>query len=93
MFISANPGSTNSVLVPNLSPLSTYTFRIRAENDVGKSDYSKEIAVTTTIEGMCGDVLPIQHLPLRVHAGCQTRLKFPCRVTIMPFYLLPCHDW
>ena len=52
MFISANPGSTNSVLVPNLSPLSAYAFRIRAENDVGKSDYSKEIAVTTTIEGM-----------------------------------------
>lgn len=52
MFISANPGSTNSVTVPNLSPVSSYAFRIRAENEVGKSDYSREVAVTTTIEGM-----------------------------------------
>lgn len=37
---------------PQSLPLSSYAFRIRAENDVGKSDYSKEIAVTTTIEGM-----------------------------------------
>lgn len=73
MFISANPGSTNSVLVPNLSPLSAYAFRIRAENDVGKSDYSKEIAVTTTIEGMCmrtgvwcvSDGGPVIYIPRR----------------------------
>lgn len=58
MFISANAGSTNSVTVPNLSPVSSYAFRIRAENDVGKSDYSREVAVTTTIEGMCMHVSP-----------------------------------
>lgn len=31
--------------------MTTYSFRIRAENDLGKSDYSQEITVTTTIEG------------------------------------------
>ena len=42
---------SNSVVVNNLSPMTTYSFRIRAENDLGKSDYSQEITVTTTIEG------------------------------------------
>jgi hypothetical protein len=42
---------TSSVVVNNLSPMTAYSFRIRAENDLGKSDYSQEISVTTTIEG------------------------------------------
>lgn len=42
---------TSSVVVNNLSPMTAYYFRIRAENDLGKSDYSQEISVTTTIEG------------------------------------------
>lgn len=45
---------SNSVVVNNLSPMTTYSFRIRAENDLGKSDYSQEITVTTTIEGIQG---------------------------------------
>lgn len=44
--------SSNSVLVPNLSPVTLYTFRIRSENDLGKSDFSNEVTVTTTIEGL-----------------------------------------
>lgn len=57
MFISANSAvgsisSSNSVLVPNLAPLTSYTFRIRAENDLGKSDFSPELTVATTIEGL-----------------------------------------
>lgn len=56
MFISSTNGAmvapTNSVVVTNLTPLSSYTFRMRAENDLGKSDYSKEVTIVTTIEGM-----------------------------------------
>lgn len=51
MFISSSPGSSNSVVVRNLSPLTAYTIRMRAENELGKSEYSREITVTTTIEG------------------------------------------
>ena len=58
MFISGNTGASSAVVaVPGLSPLVSYALRVRAENEVGKSDYSKEIAVTTTIEGMSTQLL------------------------------------
>lgn len=105
MFISSSNGgsamaadaASNSVVVTNLTPLSSYTFRMRAENDLGKSDYSKDVTIVTTIEGMLLNCLSPsrrereeQHLieyaaELTVSLPCPTAPQFvPANVTCVP---------
>ena len=45
--IQETPANTRQRIVSGLTPATTYTFRVRARNDVGASDYSNEKTVTT----------------------------------------------
>ena len=49
MFVSQS--MTNSVIVSGLEPSTEYNLRMRAENGLGKSGFSSELSVTTSIEG------------------------------------------
>ncbi|CAG2164692.1 unnamed protein product [Oppiella nova] len=44
--------TSNTVTIVNLSPVTAYDIRVRVENEIGFSDYSEPIAITTTMEGM-----------------------------------------
>ena len=44
----------SSVLVNNLNPFTTYTFRVNAKNGLGTSPYSQSSQNVTTLEGGMG---------------------------------------
>jgi hypothetical protein len=37
--------------------MTAYEFRVRVENEIGNSDYSNTIAITTNMEGMVFDII------------------------------------
>ncbi|CAG2112338.1 unnamed protein product, partial [Medioppia subpectinata] len=42
--------TSNTITIVNLSPITAYDIRVKLENEIGFSDYSNAITITTTME-------------------------------------------